>query len=254
MSACLINSSKPLEAVRPLRLPERSFAWRFSFVIALLVSGASVVSRAESSPENFDALLGGFARMPGFEARFEEEKHLALLAVPLRSEGRLYFSPPQLLLRRVETPRPQDILVSRNAIRIREAGREEVIDLAARSEVRPLVESLIWIFSGDQKALEEAYSIEFEPTTEKGESTKPSLWRLRLRPRNEPLSLLLERLEIFGSGHAAGRIEVSEKNGDRSIMRVFDANPNRQFDRLEHQSLFGLGSSDPAPSSDEEDE
>src|SRR5689334_3239312 len=47
-------------------------------------------------------LLRAFSGMPGLEARFREEKRIALLARPLTSEGRLFFTHPGLLLRRVE--------------------------------------------------------------------------------------------------------------------------------------------------------
>jgi hypothetical protein len=214
-------------------------------------SSRTETSRPEA-PQTFEGLLAGFASMPGFEARFEEEKHLALLAVPLRSEGRLFFEPPASLLRRVEAPRIQEILVQKNAIRIRESGREEIIDLSARAEVRPLVEALLWLFSGNRAALEEAFAIKFDtggtagaaPDAPRSESAENARWQLRLTPRHPPLSQLLESLDITGLGLGADRIVIRETAGDRSVMRILEPDPQRRFTPAEARSLFGRSTSE----------
>ena len=236
------------------------------FAIGIAILGGAPISaesRTDATLSEVDheqmldlrLLLTSFSGMPGFGARFEEDKTLSLLAVPLRSEGRLFYSPSgnsQRLLRRVDSPNAQDILISEDAIRIREAGREEIIDLNARAEVRPLVESLLWIFAGDRKALEAAFVVHFE--TNASESAAPSAegisWRLLLKPRNASLKALVDRLEISGRGLAADRISVFESAGDRSVMRVFDANPNRRFSEADELSLFGSGPTAPVADDD----
>lgn len=176
--------------------------------------------------------------MQGFEARFVEEKTLSLLAIPLRSEGRIYFAPPSFLLRDVTSPQPQRILVSASQVRLSGGGREEVIDLASRAEVRPLVESLIWLFTGDRAALERAFRIEFERgQLEEGDGAEKG-WILRLSPKEAPLSQLLARLVIRGQGLGARQIDVEEVSGDRSEMQILDANPRRRFSPTEFESLF----------------
>lgn len=201
--------------------------------------GGLAAAEAPATDLDLDSLLSAFARMPGLEARFEEHKYLALLSVPLRSEGRLFFSPKRRLLRRVESPRQQDILVSPNQVRIIEGDRVEIIDLAARSEIRPLVESLLWIFSGDRAALERAFIPDFHIDAQ-GDHGIASRWTLQLIPKNPSLSALLHSLSISGAGWAAEQIEVSEKEGDRSVMRIFEANPERRFTSQEESLLFGL--------------
>ena len=186
---------------------------------------------AAPAPGDLDALLSAYASMPGFEARFEEEKHVALLMEPLRSRGRLFFAPPSTLLRRVEAPRPIEILVTPRAVRIRDAARTQTIDLASRSEARPLVESLLWLFTGDRAALERAYRIAFSPAGEAG-------WLLELTPRAAPLDQLLEVLRVRGHGLASESIELVETSGDRTLTRIFDANPARRFDDAERARLF----------------
>ncbi len=211
-------------------------------------------AESNAAPKSFEDLLTRFAAMPGFEARFVEEKTLSLLAVPLRSEGRIYFAPPSFLLRDVTSPQAQRVLVSASQVRLSSGGREEVIDLASRAEVRPLVESLIWLFTGDRAALEGAFQIEFEQAQREGDDGEGNGdgWMLRLSPKEAPLSQLIARLVIRGQGLGARQIDVEEVAGDRSVMQILDANPHRRFSPAEFESLFGSGQASNALSGSDE--
>lgn len=211
-------------------------------------------SDGETNPASFGELLEGFAGMSGLEARFEEEKFLALLAVPLRSSGRLYFSPPSTLLRRVETPRRQDILIQADVVRISSGGSDgddgapavQRIDLAARGGIRPLVESMIWIFTGDRESLERVYHVDYERTVE-GEKAgdlglaSTNRWQVRLTPKAPPLSDLLRELRVHGRGPGADMMELVETSGDRTVTHILDADPQRNFSSTERRELFGSG-------------
>lgn len=186
-------------------------------------------------------LLQAFSGMPGLEARFREEKHIALLAKPLRSEGRLFFTHPGLLLRRVETPRPSEVIITGERVLLRDASGEQALDLRARKDLRPFVESLTWILAGNRKALEGVYSVSFQ--AERG--AEP--WQLTLKPKVEPLSKLIAHIRIRGNGYAVASIEVMETNGDSTLTQILDANPRRSFDAAERAKLFGVAAG-PAPS------
>lgn len=198
-------------------------------------------SRAEG-PAAVDAasLLRAFSGMPGLEARFREEKHIALLARPLASEGRLFFTHPGLLLRRVETPRPSEVIINSERVVLRDASGEQALDLRARKDLRPFVESLTWILAGNQKALDGVYTVTFDP--ERGKQP----WQLTLKPKVEPLSRLIAHIRIQGSGYAVARIEVTETNGDSTLTTILDANPRRTFDAAERTKLFGASAGGPA--------
>lgn len=218
---------------------------------------------AGSNPASFGELLEGFAQMSGLEARFEEEKFLALLALPLRSSGRLYFAPPASLLRRVEAPSRQDILIRANQIRISSSGSRgddhrpesgpgqevQTIDLAARGGIRPLVESMIWIFTGDRASLERVYDVDYQQFSSKvkegadpveaGDSS--SHWQVRLTPKAAPLSNLLREMRVRGRGYGADTMELVETSGDRTVTHILDADPRREFSSAERLEFFGAG-------------
>jgi len=188
-------------------------------------------ARAEAPrPVDLEGLLRAFAAMPGLEARYVEEKTMSLLAVPLASEGTLFFAPPGYLLRRVEKPKPAELLIAGGTLRMREGGKVQELDLASRSDVRPLVESLLWLFTGNHEALREAFHLRFEA----GAS-----WTLSLKPKRAPLDKLVREIRLGGEGLAVHTVEVHESSGDRSVMRILDANPRRTFDADEMRRLFG---------------
>jgi outer membrane lipoprotein-sorting protein len=188
---------------------------------------------APAQPASFEVLLDAFSRMPGLEAGFVEEKHLALLAEPLESRGRLFFARPGLLVRRVEAPRRSEVVITQTELRMSDADGEQSIDLRSRPDVRPFVESLTWLLAGNRKALAEVYAAAFEPARE----AKP--WRITLTPKAGPIARLIQYIRIVGSGLAVSQIEVRETSGDETVTRIVDANPARHFSADELKQLFG---------------
>ena len=216
----------------------RWLAWS-GFVFAMLGGAADLRADSEavaSPPATLGELLAGFKETTGLEARFEEEKYLALLAAPLLSSGRLFFSPPSSLLRRVEKPRPQDILITGSQVRISDESGERLIDLDARGEVRPLVESMIWIFTGDIESLERTYRVDYQVL--EGLNGEGKRWQVRLVPRHSPLSQLVRELRVSGRDRAADTLELVETTGDRTVTHIIDVNPQRRFDDAERREFF----------------
>lgn len=184
------------------------------------------------------------AAMTGLEARFEEEKHLSLLAVPLRSAGRLYFlRAPQdkgapgggHLTRIVESPEPSTITISPRELRMQNRDGTEVVDLQRSDKVRTFVLSLVHVFAGEEPALAKAWTVSFLP-----DPADERRWTLELLPRGKPLDQMIGSLRLFGEGQAIVRIEMHEPNGDRTVTRIVAADPQRVFDGAEQKRLFGI--------------
>ena len=193
---------------------------------------------SKAQAPTLEGIFEAFRHMPGLEARFEERKYLAMLKTPLQSRGRLYFFPPSTLLRRNEGPNAEEIVIDPSQVRRRYAGKEEILSLKARPEIRPLVESMLWIFTGNLKALRETYHLDFRASAEAGEG-----WTLSLTPRSSPLDRLIATMTIRGKGESVEEIEVRERRGDRSVTRIEQADPRRSFSEEEKTRL--LGSSPP---------
>lgn len=184
-----------------------------------------------SARVNLDAILEAFREMPGLEARFVEEKKLALLARPLRSEGTIYYLPNRALLRVVDQPKPSSVRIDQRALILREGGREERLDLRSMKSVRPLVEALLLLFSGDRDALDRVFMVEFQRSDAR--------WILHLRPRDAELAHLLDRITIRGGGFVVESIRIQERAGDETEMTILSADPHRVFSAAEREKLFG---------------
>lgn len=192
-------------------------------------------------PADASALFARLAAVRGLEAAFEEQKHLALLALPLASKGRLYFHRPEpggpaWLTRLVDSPEPASVRITPRELRLENRDGVEVVDLQKSDKVRTFVVSLVHVFAGDEAALRRSYDVAYEPDPEDG-----AAWTLALEPRVEPLDKLLRELRLAGRGEAVQRIEVHEPNGDRTITHIVRADPERVFDAAERQRLFGIG-------------
>jgi len=201
-------------------------------ILTLMAAALASAQPAPVTPASFDALLAAFARMPGLEARFVEEKRLGLLAKPLESRGRLFFAKPSYLLRKVEAPTPSEVRITADSLRVKNADGEQTLDLRSRPDLRPFVESLTWLLSGNRKALANVYGIAFEPGA-------VGAWRVTLTPKGEPISKLIQHIRIAGRGLAVSQIEVRETSGDETVTRIVEANPERRFDAAELRRLFG---------------
>ena len=208
--------------------------------VLLLASVGSAAPSAAAEPAaravTLNGLLKAFSGMPGLEAKFVEEKHLSLLAQPLKSEGRLFFTRPGLLLRRVETPRRSEVVITPEALVLRDADGKQNIDLRERPDIRPFVESLVWILAGDEQKLAKVFALKFEP------ARADAPWKMTLTPRAAPLDKLITSIEITGSGLRVQQIRVRETSGDETVTRILEANPARTFDAGERKRLFGTKS------------
>jgi hypothetical protein len=191
-------------------------------------------------PADAAALFRTLGAVTGLEATFEEQKQVALLALPLQSKGRLYFfrpdpKAPGWLARIVEAPERSQVTITPRELRLEHRDGVEVIDLQRSDRVRTFVSSLVHVFGGDEAALHRTYRVAYEP-----DPADAAAWQLTLTPREAPLDKLLQQLRFVGRGEAVERIEVHEPNGDRTTTRILTANPARRFDPAEQQRLFGI--------------
>lgn len=214
-------------------LPARAILFAALSIFSLAASSAEPTrsAAAPSAPKTLEALLQEMAALPGFCSRFEEEKTTALLDAPLSSSGRLVFSPPDHLLRRVAEPYPSEIVVTGRTVEIRSGGTTQRIDLAAEPAIRPLVESILWVLAGDRAAIERAYRPTFEVDAER--------WTLRLEPKEARLSALLREMRIEGIGAAPERLLVVEATGDQTTTRFLDPDTNCRLTDAERSAQFG---------------
>jgi outer membrane lipoprotein-sorting protein len=201
--------------------------------LALLAGGGAAEPAA---PPSLEALMAGMAQTPGVEARFLERKEIALLSEPLETRGTLIFLPPDRLVRTTDAPSRSRLVIAGERLSFRDAAGGNAVDLSANPLAREFVDNFIVLFNGDLAALRERY----EPAlTSEGER-----WSLVLTPRHRPLSDLIERITLTGAGRALVRMEMLERDGDRSTTSFEAVQVDRRFTPAEVERLFVLDASE----------
>tara|TARA_B100001750_G_C15507636_1_gene601500 strand:+ start:1152 stop:1805 length:654 start_codon:yes stop_codon:yes gene_type:complete len=193
--------------------------------------GASVAGAQASAP-TLDALLDRFGDMPGMSAHFREEKRIALLAVPVRTEGVLYFTPPGRLMRKVTSPAPSAALLEGDRLTFVSDGERQVVQLGESPVLAGFVESFRYVLAGDRAGLERTYRVQY--------TTDGAQWKLTLRPRNENLQRFLREMTLEGEGFSVATMKMVEVSGDTTTTELFDVNPRRRFTDAEVRRFFSL--------------
>lgn len=219
--------------------------WRWwAGVIVLCAIGLAhgLAARAQApedpgaGPKTVDELLAGFGKLEGLSARYVEEKQIALLKRPLRSEGSIAFAAPSSLVRRADKPEPSTLLLDGDALWVADASGKRRIDLNESAIVRHFVLTFVNVLRGDRAALDRAYALAFQ-STETG-------WRLSLTPKLPELRKLIARATVEGRGMVVDRMTIEEDTGDVTRMTFSDVDPKARFDAAARARVFKL----PAPS------
>ena len=231
---------------------------------------AAPTTHVPSAPQTASALLAWFRKSPGLQAHFVESKQMALLAAPLRSEGRLYYVAPGRLARHIDKPSKSVVLIEPHRVRMLDGGVWQAIDLKTRPVVRRFVGSFVSLLRGDEVQLRKLYAISYtrvprpvakaRPTapstgsttgTVKAISTAASTglptaaasapnftWRLQLRPKVAPLNKVVKVLELAGSGLVVRTMRMLENDGDETVTTFSQVDAARRFSPAERAALF----------------
>ena len=207
--------------------------WTAALLAPLVLRAVALAfpAQAAAAPDALEALIADLAAIPGLEAHFREEKHLALLAEPLVSEGTLLYARPDRMRRSVEKPVRSTLVLRGSRLSMEAGGQTRVIDLQGQPAIRVFVESFRLILAGNLAGLQDLYDLELRSATSKG-------WVLRLTPRAPPLSAAIAVVEVRGRGRVLQELRVRETGGDETVTHFRDVDPARSFSERERDELF----------------
>jgi len=187
---------------------------------------------AATPPSGADDLLKTFRSVASLRAKFHEEKHMAILAAPLTTEGELYFAAPDRLTRRVTAPSPSTALIEGGRLSFSDGHGSQSISLGDNPVARAFVESFVEILSGDAQGLARTYDL---AVTRNGKG-----WSMQLTPKAAPLNQVLASLELSGSGAVVDRMRLREVGGDETVTTFSAVELGRPFSPDELHRLFTL--------------
>jgi outer membrane lipoprotein-sorting protein len=208
---------------------------RRALAVLGVVAVCAMPARAEDAGSPvLAALLSRFASVEFLTAQFSEEKHMALLAVPLRSQGVIYYAKPRLLARHTTAPQKSSLVLRDEKLSFGDAAHSESMGLDAQPAVRVLVDTFVSVLSGDRGALDELATLELE--TLPGDA-----WRIQVTPKDPAVLRIVRKMSFAGKGSELSSMELLDANGDRSVTTFKEVRLGKRPSDAEAARLFRIG-------------
>ena len=181
-----------------------------SIASALLM--ANVAAQPATAPETIsvDTIVAGVAKHAQGAVRFREVRSLRLLKEPMVATGVLRFKRPDRLERIVTEPVPETVVIEGNALTSERDGVRTVVVMDDRVPAIALIRSLTAVLQGNAARLAELNDVSVDGTAKQ--------WTLTLRPRDGASPV--ERIRMVGHGAAIDRIDLDERNGNRTVITL----------------------------------
>ncbi|HEY9034021.1 MAG TPA: outer membrane lipoprotein carrier protein LolA [Pseudomonadales bacterium] len=168
----------------------------------LLLGLLLIATLAEAGVADIAARLQQPAVLHG---RFVQQKHMAVLAVPLVSQGAFTVVRDHGVIWQTEKPLASRLLINKDGIRGADIG-----DSRAMAYIGNILHAIL---SGDLSALEQQFEI--------AASSSENRWQLQLVPRSSLLKKAIMAIELQGDQHIR-QLQLQEAGGDRTDI-VFSA-------------------------------
>ncbi len=171
-------------------------------------------------------------RIDRLRAQFSEEKHIALLARPLRQSGTIYFDRTRGIARVTLAPTPERVVLTASALRIEKGQKREEIRLDQSKALRAFALVFPALLRGDRAELEAAFTLELG-------GTAAEAWSLTLTPRDPALCGLVARVVVSGRGAEVASLQIVEASGDVTDTRFSGIARNEAVPAAEVARGFG---------------
>jgi len=202
-------------------------------VLAMLWFGSALAQDAQQQAL-LDDLLARFAKVQSLKAHFSEEKTMALLAVPLRSQGTLYYAKPRLLARHTEGPQRSSLVLRGDKLSFGDAKHQESLELSSQPAVRVLVDTFVSVLSGDAAALAKLAKLDVEILPE-------GAFQIRVTPKDPGVLKIVRSMSFTGKGAELSKMELLDANGDRTVTTFTDLKLGEKLSDAEIARVFRIG-------------
>lgn len=175
-------------------------------VAAADVPPANLVSGTPKTGAEVDPTFAHL-KLDRMRAKFSEQKHVALLAKPLRSAGTIYFDHDQGIARIQTSPKPQQVTVTKTALKIKSGTRVEEVPLDKSKDLRAFALVFPSLLRGDRAALATSFDIALY-----GADT--GWWALSFTPKSASLKKLVTSVVMIGQKADPVMLKITEASGD----------------------------------------
>ena len=190
--------------------------------VALLLAATGICSAAAAETAaawGIEQLMQNLGQVKSARGKFVERKYLAMLNAPLDSSGTLVYTAPGRLEKYTLLPKPETLVLEQDklAIEYKDRNQRRTLVLQDYPVIWAFVESIRSTLAGDLPTLNRFYRASCTGSAEH--------WRLTLKPIDPKIQTVVKEIQIGGSRNRVRTIEVSETEGDRSVMTITEDAP-----------------------------
>lgn len=179
-------------------------------LVALALMPVPVTSHA--AEWDIDQLMRSLAQTRSDHARFVEKKSIAMLDRPVESSGELFYTAPDHLEKRTIKPKAESMTVDGGTLVIERGRQKHRLSLQDYPELAAFIDSIRGTLAGERKALERNYRLSLDGTAEH--------WTLQLLPTDEKMQAVVKCIRIVGMRDAVRSVEITQTDGDSSLMLI----------------------------------
>lgn len=184
-----------------------TFRWLSGAVLWMSLACTSVVL-ANDERVTLEAILSSLAKVEGLAIDFREEKRLSLVAVPLVSDGTLYYQKtPRKLARHTQRPSKSSVLLTGNLVQFGDAKHSESMSLDAQPALRLLVDTFASVLAGDMAALRKVANVSLV-------ADSANAWRIQVVPKDAKLLRIVRTMAFEGRDAELTKMEMTDGHGD----------------------------------------
>ena len=167
---------------------------------------------AHAAEWDIDQLMRALAQIRTDHARFVEKKFIAMLDQPVESSGELFYTAPDHLEKRTLKPKPESMILDRSTLVIERGRKKQELQLQDYPELAAFIDSIRATLAGERKALQRNYRLSLDGTVEH--------WTLQLLPMDDKMQAAVKRIRIAGVRDAVRSVEITQADGDSSLMFI----------------------------------
>ena len=171
-------------------------------------------------------------KLERLSCKFSEEKHIALLARPLRSSGTIYFERDKGIARTTLQPKVSQVVLTRTTLRIRKDQHSEEIPLDKSKDLKAFALIFPSLLRGERSELERAFELGLY-------GSDRDWWALAFTPKTDSLKKLVKRVVVFGKQGEVVALQVTEASGDTTDTRLTEVRRNADVPDAELAAAFG---------------
>jgi len=164
--------------------------------------------------------------------KFSEEKHIALLARPLRSSGTIYYDRDKGVARATVAPKPEHVVVTRTTLRFRKGDHSEEIPLDKSKDLKAFALIFPTLLRGERSEIERSFDIGLY-------GSDAAWWALAFTPKTDSLRALVRRVVVFGRKAELVALQVVEASGDTTETRLSELRTDGAVPDAEIAAAFG---------------